>query len=166
MKKIIFLVLTFVANFCYSQNEIKERKPFLLRLVVDKEQFYQIQINKSEYFVKENVIQIFPTEQLNIEAEIKNDTISSMKVVEKIENPKRTIQIQFLQNVKNNKPEGMMLKVTNPFDKKLNYNAQMYIVGNTKWFPTSIIPIEPHLLNYETWNDVIITLILGNWRFE
>ncbi|WP_281631726.1 hypothetical protein [Flavobacterium luteolum] len=100
MKEIIFLVLTLVANFCYSQNEIKERKPFLLRLVVDKEQFYQIQINKSEYFVKENVIQIFPTEQLNIEAEIKNDTISSMKVVEKIENPKKLYKFNFCRTLK------------------------------------------------------------------
>ena len=89
-----------------------------------------------------------------------------MKVVEKIVEPKRTIQIEFLQNVKDKKPEGMMLKVTNPFDRKLNYNAMMYIVGHNKWLSTSIIPILPNLVNYETWNDVIITLVLEKWRFE
>jgi hypothetical protein len=166
MKKTLFIIIILIANFCYSQNEIKEREPFVLKLAVDNEQFYQMDIPKSKYFVKENIIQIYPTEKLNIEVEIKNDTIYSMKVVEKIVEPKRTIQIEFLQNVKDKKPEGMMLKVTNPFDRKLNYNAMMYIVGNNKWLSTSIIPILPNLVNYETWNDVIITLVLEKWRFE
>lgn len=166
MKKTLFIIIIFIANFCYSQNEIKEREPFVLKLAVDNEQFYQMDIPKSKYFVKENIIQIYPTEKLNIEVEIKNDTIYLMKVVEKIVEPKRTIQIEFLQDVKDKKPEGMMLKVTNPFDRKLNYNAMMYIVGHNKWLSTSIIPILPNLVNYETWNDVIITLVLEKWRFE
>ncbi len=166
MKKTLFIIIIFIVNFCYSQNEIKEREPFVLKLAVDNEQFYQMDIPKSKYFVKENIIQIYPTEKLNIEVEIKNDTIYSMKVVEKIVEPKRTIQIEFLQNVKDKKPEGMMLKVTNPFDRKLNYNAMMYIVGHNKWLSTSIIPILPNLVNYETWNDAIITLVLEKWRFE
>lgn len=166
MKKNLFIIILFIANFCYSQNEIKEREPFVLKLAVDNEQFYQMDIPKSKIFVKENIIQIYPTEKLNVEVEIKNDTIYSMKVVDKIVEPKRTIQIEFLQNVKDKKPEGMMLKVTNPFDRKLNYNAMMYIVGHNKWLSTSIIPILPNLVNYETWNDVIITLVLEKWRFE
>ena len=147
MKKIQFIIIASLANFCYSQNEIKEREPFVLKLAVDNEQFYQMDVPKSKYFVKKNSIQIYPTEKLNIEVEIKNDTIYSMKVVEKILEPKRTIQIEFLQNVKDQKNEGMVLKVTNPFDRKLNYNAMMYIVGNNKWIPTSIIPILPNLIN-------------------
>ncbi len=42
----------------------------------------------------------------------------------------------------------------------------MYIVGYNKWLSTSIIPILPNLVNYETWNDVIISLVLERWRFE
>ena len=166
MKKILFVILTFTASFCYSQNEIKEREPFVLKLAVDSEQFYQMDVPKSKYFVKENIIQIYPSEKLNIEVAIKNDTIFAMKVVEKIVEPKRTIQIEFFQNIKEKKLEGMILKVINPFDKKLNYNAMMYIVGNNKWISTSIIPIQPNLMNFEMWNDVIITLVLEKWRFE
>jgi len=166
MKKILFIILTFASNLSFSQNEITEREPFVLKLAVDNEQFYQMDVPKSKYFVKENIIQIYPTEKLNIEVEIKSDTIFSMKVVEKIVEPKRTIQIEFSQNIKEKKPEGMMLKVTNPFNRKLNYNAMMYIVGNNKWISTSIIPIQPNLMNFEMWNDVIITLVLEKWRFE
>lgn len=166
MKRTIYLMLTLVTSFCYSQNETKEREPFVLKLAVDSEQFYQMNIDKSKYFVKENILQIYPTEKLNVEVEIKKDTIFSMKVVNKIVEPKRTVQIEFFQNIKDNMPEGMMLKVTNPFDRKLNYNALMFIVGNNKWLSTSIIPIQPNLVNYETWKDVIITLVLEKWRFE
>lgn len=166
MKKILLVILTLSVSFCYSQNEIIEREPFVLKLAVDNDQFYQMNVPKSRYFVKENIIQIYPTEKLNIEFEIKNDTIFAMKVVQKIVEPKRTIQIEFFQNIKDRKPEGMMLQVTNPFDKKLNYNAMMYIVGNNKWISTSIIPIQPNLMNFEMWNDVIITLVLEKWRFE
>ncbi|MNQ66728.1 hypothetical protein D3C85_812270 [compost metagenome] len=166
MKKLLYLVLILAASFSYSQNEVKEREAFTLKLLVDSEQFYQMNVDKSKYFVKENILQIYPTEKINIQVEIKNDTIFAMKVVEKIVEPKKTIQIEFVQNVKDNKSEGMMLKVTNPFDKKLNYNAMMYIVGHDKWISTSIIPILPNLVNYETWNDVIISLVLEKWRFE
>lgn len=166
MKKILYIVLTFISSFCFSQNEIQEREPFILELAVDSLHFYKMDVPKSKYFVKENIIQIYPSEKLNIEVEIKKDTIFSMKVVEKIIKPKRTIQIEFFQNVKDKKPEGMVLKVTNPFDRKLNYNAMMYIVGHNKWISTSIIPIQPNLMNFEMWNDVIITLVLEKWRFE
>lgn len=153
-------------SFCYSQNDVAEREPFTLKLAVNDNQFYEMPIKKSNYFVKENVIQIYPSEKINVEVELKADTIYSMKVVKKILNPKRTIQIEFNQNLKDNKSEGMMLTVKNPFDKKLNYNAFMFIVGHDKWIQTSIIPILPNLVNYETWSDVIITLVLEKWRFE
>lgn len=166
MKKLLYLVLTFATSFSYSQNEVKEREPFTLKLLVDNDQFYQMNVDKSKYFVKENILQIYPSEKINIQVEIKNDTIFAMTVVKKIAESKTTIQIEFVQNVKDNKSEGMMLKVTNPFGRKLNYNAMMYIVGHDKWLSTSIIPILPNLVNYETWNDVIISLVLEKWRFE
>jgi hypothetical protein len=166
MKKILVLLLTFTASFCYSQNDIKERQPFVLKLAVDNDQFYKMNVEKSNYFVKENILQIYPTEKLNVEVQITNNNISSMKVVKNIVNPKTTIQIEFRQNTKDKKSEGMMLIVKNPFNKKLIYDAQMYIVGHNKWIPTSIIPILPNIVGYETWNDVIITLVLEKWRFE
>lgn len=166
MNKLLCLVLIFATSFSYSQNEVREREPFTLKLLVDSEQFYQMNVEKSKYFVKGNILQIYPSEKINVQVEIKNDTIFAMKVVEKIVEPKKTVQIEFVQNVKDNKSEGMMLKVTNPFDRKLNYNAMMYIVGHDKWISTSIIPILPNLVNYETWNNVIISLVLEKWRFE
>jgi hypothetical protein len=59
----------------------------------------------------------------------------------------------------------MMLKVMNPFEEKLLYSARMYVVGNDKWVRTSIVPVMPKLIGFETWTDTIISLALSNWKF-
>jgi hypothetical protein len=87
-----------------------------------------------------------------------------MQVVKENINPKNTIEINFTQNIKNNKHELMMLKVTNPFTKALSYKARMYVVGSDKWIDTSIIPIPAHLFGYETWPNIIISLALYDWK--
>ena len=113
----------------------------------------------------QKVLQIYPGEELNIETEIKGDSIFSMKVVEEIAFPEKTIKLKFLQNVTNRKNTQMILSVVNPFDNKLVYNAMIYTVGGQRWSPTSIIPIQPKLVGYETWPDVIVTMALEKWRF-
>jgi hypothetical protein len=55
-----------------------------------------------------------------------------MQVVKENVNPDKTIETIFSQTVKNNKNELMMLKVSNPFEKKLSYKARMYMIGNEK----------------------------------
>ena len=89
-----------------------------------------------------------------------------MSVVKENLRPDKTIIIEFNQNVKGRIHDGMRLTVKNPFDKILKYEALMYINGGTKWIPTSIIPIRPNLVNFELWNDVILSLVLLEWEIE
>ena len=161
----MFLILLLVTSFSYSQNQKVESEAFKLELIADPENNYSADISKSPYFVKEKVIQIYPGENLNIETEIKGDTIYSMKVVEKVTSPEKTIKLKFLQNATDRKNTQMILSVVNPFDRKIIYDAMMYTVGGQKWVPTSIIAIQPNLVGYETWPDVIATIVLENWRF-
>jgi hypothetical protein len=63
-------------------------------------------------------------------------------------------------------PQQMLLTINNPFGKSLNYNAAMYLVGHDRWIDTTIIPIRAGLTNFEMWPDVIITLVLHEWRLE
>ena len=149
----------------FAQNEKPNREPFVLKLAVDSLNYYQQEIQKSPYFIKDNILQIFPSEKINIEVEIENDSIKSMKTVEKVEFPEKTITIDFEQKVKDRKSEMMMLIVKNPFDKIMTYDAQMFIVGRDELLSTSIIPIRPNLTNFEMWSDVIITLVLDNWKW-
>jgi hypothetical protein len=164
--KNILLITLFLHSLCNAQNARPEREAFILKLAVDGEQYYNMEVNKTPYFVKEKILQIYPGDQLLIETEIKGDTIFSMKVVAENKFPKKTIILNFAQEIEGRAHLQMMLSVTNPFDKSLIYDAAMYRVGKDSWSKTSIIPIRPGLINFETWADIIITLILENWRFK
>lgn len=163
MNKIFFLFILFTFCIFYAQSS---RKAFTLEIAADETHQYQSEVSASPYFVKDKVLQIFCGETLFIECEVKGDTISMMKVVEENINPDRTIEINFSQNSEDRKNIITSLIVTNPFNKKLNYNAMMYTPKYTTWKETSIIPIGAKLQNFETWPHSIITLVLDKWRFE
>ncbi|WP_346883740.1 hypothetical protein [uncultured Algibacter sp.] len=149
-----------------AQNEKPNREPFVLDLVVDSINHYKQNIKKTPYFVKGNTLQIYPTEKVNIQVEIKNDSILSMKTIKEVEFPEKTMTISFKQNITDKKKKAMMLEVKNPFNKILTYRAHMAIVGVKRWIPTSTVPIRPKLTTFELWNDVIITLVLDNWKLS
>lgn len=155
----------FITTLSFSQTQT-EREAFKLSLIVDAKSVYEMDVPKSPYFVDPKVIQVFPGEKLNIETEVRNDTVYSMKVVKEIAFPERTITLDFSQQGDTRESQQMILTVTNPFDKKLNYNALMFTPKGQRWTPTSIIPIRPKLLNYEMWPHPIITLVLDQWRLE
>lgn len=167
MKKYIsVLLIIFAISNVNSQNEKPNREPFILKIAVDSINFYKQDVVKSPYFVKEKVLQIYPTEKIFIETEIKNDSIYSMKVVKDNLNPEKTITIEFMQEIKEKESERMVLTVTNPFDKTLKYEALMFVNGASDWMSTSIIPVRPKLMTIEMWNDVILSLVLVEWKIE
>lgn len=166
IRNFITLLFCIIANLCFAQNDKEFREDFTLKLSVDSVRFYQQDIKKSKYFIKDNTLQIYPGEHLFIEAEVKDDTILFMKTVKEIKNPSKTIEIEFTQKISDKINKGMTLKVSNPFNKNLMYDAMMYIVGKNEWIETSILPIKPKLRNFEMWNDAIITLLLDNWRLQ
>ncbi|HSD09135.1 hypothetical protein [Flavobacterium sp.] len=166
MRKLIFLIVLAINAICYAQNEVPQREPFTLNLVVNNNEPYVMELKKGDYFVNKKVLQIYSSEKLNVEVEFKNDSIYSMKVVKNIVNPKNTIIVELKQDVKDQKSLGSTLSVKNPFDKKLNYNAVMFIVGVNKWIPTEVTPVAPNETHFEKWDDVLVTLVLDKWKLE
>lgn len=166
IKTLLTITLSLILGLTYAQNEKTNREEFILKLPVDGEQFYEQKVENSPYFVKENVLQIYPGEKLFIEVELKKKEITSMKVVKENLNPENTIEIELTQNTKDRKSESMMLKVVNPFKKDLEYKAMMFIVGHNQWINTNVLPVKSKLTGYETWTDVIITIVLSDWELK
>ncbi len=162
MKKIVIISCIFFFTLSFSQEK---RKAFTLEIAADETHQYKMDVPETPYFVKEKILQIYCGEKLFIECEISNDTISSMKVVEKNENPTKTIEIDFIQNAEDRKNIITMLSVTNPFQKDIIYDAHMYTPRSQDWVKTSIIPVRSKLMAFESWGHSIITLVLDNWRF-
>ena len=166
MKNTLIILCFLIFALCTAQNEKVNREAFTLKLAIDTEHDYSMKVESTPYFVKERIMQIYPSEKLFIETEIKGDTIYSMKVVTKNTHPDKTIEIEFSEDAKDRNNITSMLIVTNPFNKTLRYNALMYTPISQKWKETSILAIRPKLQNFETWPHAIITLVLEQWRLE
>ena len=168
MRTKIILILLFGISFSniFAQNEKLSREAYTLKLPVSEDEFYEQKVMKSPYFVKDNILQLYPGEKLFIEVETNKNKIISMKSVKENINPQKTIIIEFTQNTKDRKSELMMLKIENPFEKDLEYKAMIFIVGHDKWINTNVYPVKAKLTGYETWSDVIITLALSDWKFK
>ncbi|MEQ3661759.1 MAG: hypothetical protein ABNG98_05750 [Flavobacterium sp.] len=163
MKKIVLIINLFIVSTLIAQSN---RQAFTLNIAANETQQYKADIQESPYFVKEKILQIYCGEKVFIECQISGDTISTMKIVEENINIKSTIEIELTQNSEDRKNISTMLVVKNPFQKKLNYNAIMYTPLSQTWKTTSIIPIQPNLMNFETWPHAIISIVLEGWRFE
>jgi hypothetical protein len=166
MKKALFFVVFLVlAMFIYSnENTVIERSSFTLRLSIDENNYWEWTVPQSPYVFNENYIQFYPGETLFVEADVVNDIIVNFTVVKEIINKSKTIVIEFSQmNSKENSRihEYMMLKVINPFSKSLEYKANVFLIQHDRWWiNTSTIPVRPGLSAYESWPDIIGTIVL------
>lgn len=161
---VALLILSFKI-FAQSDNPIVQRSNYKLRLVVNKDSVYEYNIKESPFILKDNFIQLYPTETILVEVDEANNLIRSMKVVQKNMHPNKTIQISFIQNSQNDIHQNMTLQISNPFTKDLSYSAHILLAASNKWIKTDVMPIKAGISSYEMWPDIITSIVLGDWLF-
>lgn len=159
------LFLLFLTTLALAQNENRQRAAFKLKLKVDENRVYTADVPRSNYFPKHKLLALYPSEKVLVEVTLINDTIQTMKVVKHTFYPERTITVEFRQAEEGEKIIGMVLNVTNPFDKKLYYDGYMMLPNSNKWIPTSVMPVNPYVVGVQSWGKTIVTICLDNWRF-
>ena len=167
--KLMVLILSFVFTtaICFGQtNDLPQRDAFKLNIAVDDTNFYSADINASAYVLPDNTIQLYPGETIFVEVEMVKNEIKSMKTVKENLHPEKTLIISFSQQTERKIHKGMMLKVENPFDQKLEYKANMFLMKYNKWAPTNVLPVQAKLTSNETWYDLIVTIALSVWIFK
>jgi len=75
IKLLLAILLNMSFAFAFAQNDRIKREAYTLKLPVDEKQFYEQKVESLPFFVKENVLQIYPGEKLLIEAEIINNEL-------------------------------------------------------------------------------------------
>ena len=156
-----------MATICFGQtNDLPQRDAFKLNIAVDETNFYNADIKASSYVLPDKTIQLYPGENIFVEVELKKNEIISMKTVKENLHPEKTLIISFSQQTEGKIHKGMMLKIENPFDLKLEYKANMFLMKYNKWAPTDVLPVQPKLSSFETWSDLIVTIGLTGWEFK
>lgn len=78
-KQILFLIgILACAGFGFSQEK-NLRESFVLNLAVSEDQYYAAELGESPYVLPENTVQVYPGEELYIEADVENDVLVNLK---------------------------------------------------------------------------------------
>ncbi|EEF58025.1 hypothetical protein Cflav_PD1162 [Pedosphaera parvula Ellin514] len=159
-------IVVVTRGFCADQNNSQAgtngvvfRKPFTLTLHVDKEHYYEEEFPGIPYVHKGNVY-LFKGDSFGINLDITNNTIRN--VVYQADTNKAAVTLQFTQDVSTNGEAMMILVIKNNTDRKLFFDALMTVPGKKNALKTSILPVRPGLVNYESWGHPIIQLMLRN----
>ena len=160
MKKSFFvLFFLLIASFVFSEDN-NVRPPFELKMAVEEEQYFSAQIDQSTYVLPNNWIQLFPGEEVYIEAEVEDNALVNFKRVPEIKNPAKTLVISFEQISEEKLHKYMVLSVKNPFDKELKYSAAICLLKYGKWVETDVLNIGPGIAASELWSDLITSIAL------
>ena len=167
MKKslLFFAVFLIFTSNVFSQEK-KNRESFELKMAVDEEHYFAARIPESAYVLKDETVQVYPGEELFVEAEISGGNLVNLKNVASNENPEKTLVIKFEQINDGKKHKCMMLSIFNPFEKELEYSAIILLPKYGRWVETDVIGIKPKIPGYETWTDLISSIALTDWKLK
>ncbi len=145
-----------------AQEEPVFRAPFVLRLRVASDRYYEEKIDRVPY-VAENEVYIFAGESFGITAAIAKNEIS--RITYQQDTRKADVEFKFTQESSPNGP--MMLLVTrNKLKQKLFFDALMTVPQEKEIYKTTVLPVKPSLSTVESWPHPIVQLVLRNFRFS
>jgi hypothetical protein len=75
---------------------------------------------------------------------------------------RRGLELRFWQE----KDGSSMLTVKNNLGRRIAYEAAMQLPTEARMRPTSVLPIEAGLTNYESWPHPVAQLVLFNIHYE
>lgn len=174
MKRLTIICLSLLVAFSLSgepkQLTLEEvckltdcRDPLLVKLFLDKENIYNEELGKSPY-VFNDLAYIAAGEEFYLDVQLSNGQISKITYSKEKDDTKNQIHLRFSQENQGKENPMMMLKVQNPFNKALSYEAGMILHDREGVFGTSIIPVMPKLLSFESWSHPIVQLILTDFQ--
>ncbi len=109
---------------------------------------------------------IFYGETLYFEANIEGDKIIDFKKVDRISDVKITIEITLGESAISGKGSTLM-KIRNPFEKTLTYQAEMKVSKSKKQFvKTSVVPVYSKIFSMEMWPEKLEVIRLTNFKLE
>ena len=144
-------------------NAVVFRDPFTLKLHVDKEHYYEQEFPKIPY-VYQNDVYLMKGDSFGIDLQITNGVIGAISY--QPDTNKASVTLRFTQEIENDGDAMMMLVIKNQTDLKLYTDALITVPGRKKPGKTSILPVGPHLVGYESWPHPIVQLVLRNIRLQ
>jgi hypothetical protein len=167
MKKIFALALCVLSLkvTASAQDSILLKRPvYKLRVSIDRHSSYEANIESTPYLLPTNILQVYPGEHVYLEVGQTDGIIHSLRATSEIQDSSKTLIILFSQVTASDVHTSMVLKIVNPFPYDLMYAAKMLTLQK-KWVLTDVLPVHAKIIGIETWQNVIISLALFDWKF-
>jgi len=145
-----------------STNDVTFRKPFTLKLHVDKENYYEQAFPKIP-FVHQGDVYLFKGDAFGIDLKITNGIVRGISY--QADTNKAAVSLRFTQEIKDDGGSMMLLVIENHAKHKLFVDALMTVPNGQGPQKTSILPVEPGSIGFESWPHPIVQLVLRNIRF-
>lgn len=168
MKHIFYLIYILLSakHFIAQEKNRNYREGKSLNLIINDSSTYEINITNNPIIIGDSIIQMYPGEKILIEADIFKGRIRNLKTVTEINNIDRTLVFEFKQVTEGREHKQMVLQVTNPFNKDLQYNAQLYLYKHKKWVQSSVAPVRSKNTTFELWPDLISSITIGDMHLK
>lgn len=110
--------------------------------------------------IQDNGLVVLAGQTIFIEADISGDQLHNFREVDHPENPCKTITADFKQM----DDGGMMLSLTQPFNKDAKFDLEILRLEGDHFAATSSLPIKAGMKSHEMWPEPIVMVILKNAR--
>jgi hypothetical protein len=132
-----------------------------IQLYIDKEHVYKETKTDAFPVLLNDVVSVYPNEEIYIEAALENGNLKLVRAVPKVTSPKRTLVFKFKQEPQ---AKDMILEILNPFPSDIKFAMGMMLPEGGDIQATSSCPIRAGLRLWEHWPHPIYQLVLTNGR--
>ena len=133
----------------------------LIRLKRSDGTWYEQTIEHFSGAVQDNGLVVLAGQTIFVEAEVSGDQLGNFREVNLTENPGKTITADFKQM----DDGGMMLSLTQPFDKDVQFDLEILRLEGDHFAQTSSLPVRAGTGGlHEMWPEPISMVVLKNGR--
>jgi hypothetical protein len=141
-------------------NGVVLRKPFTLKLKVDKDHYYEERYDRRIPYVAENEVYLFLDDKFGVNLTVRNNRIVEVKY--QPDAAKADVWFKFEQPPELPGGVGMTLAIENKMKHGISMEALMSMPNKKEVLKTSILPVKAGKNGLETWPHAISQLVLGN----
>jgi hypothetical protein len=157
---LVTVALVLAQTAAPKPNGVVLRKPFTLKLKVDKDHFYEERYERRIPYVSENEVYLFIGDKFGVNITVRNDRIMSVRYQPDL--AKADVWFKFEQPPELPGGVGMTLAIENKMKHGLSMEALMSVPNKKEVLKTSILPVKAGKSGLETWPHAISQLVLGN----
>jgi hypothetical protein len=166
---IIILLSAFFAATAQQQTPEQAREAVCQRVICRSITTVRLKLNNTEYFemefpkapyVADGFINVLAGEELFVEFDDTDGTLSNPHYVKIANKPERTISFRLEQT-----DEGTVLRVKNPFAKNVIYDCLIQHYSEQRLRKTSILPVQTGLMGFEMWPYPVAQVVISNVRY-